>query len=55
MNSKIEDKIRMSESVEPFELTLNQVNFEEKDLSPTQELYSFRYLIRPLAEGSFIF
>ena len=28
--------------MEPFELTLNQVNFEEKDLSPTQRLYSFR-------------
>lgn len=31
--------------MEPFELTLSQVNFEEKDLSPSQTLHSFSNLV----------
>ena len=31
--------------MEPFELTLSQVNFEEHDLAPDQKLYSFSNIV----------
>ncbi len=31
--------------MEPFELTLNQVNFEETDIAPDQKFYSFSNIV----------
>ena len=35
----------LSRIMEPFELTLSQVNFEEKDIASDQKLYSFNNIV----------